>query len=678
MAEREIKTTLALDGEAQFKSALDEAYRGAKILGAEFKLNDVVFKENAGSMDVLTDRAEVLGKQIDQQKELVRALTQAVEESSQIYGENDKKTDAYRIKLGNAEVALARMEQQLGSTNKDIQNYGKETKDAEKKTIDWGAAAKKTGEIVGKSLATAAKATGAAMATVGAAAVAAGKKIFDITKETGVFADDLITMSQVTGISQQSLQEWAYAARFVDVEVSTITGSMTRMVKSMDAARDGTGATADVYRKLGITVTDASGQLRDQNAVFFEVIDALGQVTSETERDAMAMAILGKSARDLTPLINAGAEELQRLGQEAQDAGLIMSDEMVSKFGEFDDTMQVIDATMSGISRNLATIFLPAVQGAAAGAQDMLTTINKTLADGFQPEDVRAIGDAISQKIMQGLAGIQKYMPDVIAAVTSMLSGVLGYAVEFLPTLLPLLMNAAVSLLTGALQAIRDNIRQIAETVKVLVRSFVQFVTENLPLIIEVAIEIIIALALGLVQAIPDLVMAIPKIIEAIVGGLLGAIPQMLTIGWELIKGLWAGILEAGKWLLDKLTGWVGEVFGWLKGLFGIKSPSTLMRDMIGKPIVEGLALGITNNAGLVDDALESIIPGEKTMRLGLDAGRIGGRVVRSESTTLLSGAAVESITKGLVKALQHMPENVIVMNGREFGRAVRRVVPAT
>ncbi|NLD52988.1 MAG: phage tail protein, partial [Clostridiales bacterium] len=335
MAAREIKTTLALDGEKQYKASLDDAYRAMRVLGSEMKATSAAFGDSGKSIDALRAKNDVLNKQIDQQKEIMASLQQAVRDSAAAYGENDKRTDAYRIRLNNAAAALSKMEGELNDNKKAIDGFGQETGRADKKTRDWGETLKKVGAVLGKATAVAAKATAAAIAAVGASAVAATKKLFDASKGAGVFADDLITLSQQTRISTDTLQKWSYASRFVDVEVETMTGSMARMIRNMDNARKGTGASAEAFQKLKIDITDANGQLRDSETVFMEAIDALGRVGNETERDAMAMALFGRSAQELNPLINAGSQALQELGQEAADAGLIMSDAALAQAGAF-------------------------------------------------------------------------------------------------------------------------------------------------------------------------------------------------------------------------------------------------------------------------------------------------------------------------------------------------------
>ncbi len=143
---REIKTTLAIDGEKQFKAAMDEAYRGMKVLGSEMKLNTAVFGDNASSMEGLTKKGEILNKQVAQQKDIVKALSKAVEDSAKANGETSKKTDEYRIKLNNAEAALSRMESQLNDTEKEIKSNAKSTEELSKKWDKAGDVFEKAGK----------------------------------------------------------------------------------------------------------------------------------------------------------------------------------------------------------------------------------------------------------------------------------------------------------------------------------------------------------------------------------------------------------------------------------------------------------------------------------------------------------------------------------------------------
>ena len=102
-------------------------------------------------------------------------------------------------------------------------------------------------------------------------------------------------MSSTTGLSTDTLQELQYASEFVDVSVETVNGSMTKMIRTMGQARDGNKDLQKEYARLGVRYKEHDGELRDSEAVFYDVIDALGKIQNETERDAKAMEIFGCS-----------------------------------------------------------------------------------------------------------------------------------------------------------------------------------------------------------------------------------------------------------------------------------------------------------------------------------------------------------------------------------------------
>ena len=124
---REIKTTLALDGEKAFKQGLADAARQMRVLDSEMKSTKASFAGNEKSLESLTARGKIFERQVAQQKEVVAALAKAVKESAQKYGEADRRTDGYRINLNNATAALAKMERELEQNSKAISEFGRDT-----------------------------------------------------------------------------------------------------------------------------------------------------------------------------------------------------------------------------------------------------------------------------------------------------------------------------------------------------------------------------------------------------------------------------------------------------------------------------------------------------------------------------------------------------------------------
>lgn len=179
--------------------------------------------------------------------------------------------------------------------------------------------------------------------------------------DTVTLADNLLTQSSVTGLSTDALQEYAYMSELVDTDVSTITGSLTKLTNNMDSAKGGTGSAADAFSRLGIEVTNSDGTLRDANEVFLEAVDKLGEVENQTERDALSMDLFGRSAKDLNPLIDAGSEALDQYRQQAHDMGYVLDNETLGALGGIDDNIQMVKNTMDAAKNQIAVALAPVV-----------------------------------------------------------------------------------------------------------------------------------------------------------------------------------------------------------------------------------------------------------------------------------------------------------------------------
>ena len=292
---------IGLEGEKDFKKSLAEINSTFKVLGSEMKLVESQFDKNDKSVESLTARNGVLEKSIEAQKQKIETLRAALENASTSFGENDKRTQAWQIKLNEAEAALNNMERELKDNNAALDDAAHEFDDAGDQADDFGEEVDDAGEEaddagnkfekLGSICKAAGAAIGAAFAAVSAAAVAAGKALVDMSKEGAAYADTVLTESTVTGIATNKLQEYMYAAELVDVSTDTLTKSMAKQIKSMKSAADGSKTMVAAYDQLGVSVTDANGNLRDSDTVYWEIIDALGKVENETERDALYDAI---------------------------------------------------------------------------------------------------------------------------------------------------------------------------------------------------------------------------------------------------------------------------------------------------------------------------------------------------------------------------------------------------
>ncbi len=344
---------------SQFSGGITEINRKMGLLDAEFKLAQEQAKNYGTETDKLGIKQEYLTQKIELQKKKVEEAEKAYNAIMSTQGASQKEIDALDKKLLQERTSLEKLngelkeeEDKTNKANKATKSFGDEIRDAASLIGMDGSPAV---EALAKKFDGVSASVGNAIVAIGAM----GKKLFDWSKESAQWADDLLTLSQRTGIATDELQKLSYASELIDVDVETMTGSMEKLVRSMNSARDGSGQASEAFRKLRIRTTDTHGQLRDVNEVFYEIIDSLGKVQNETERDAAAMEIFGKSARDLNPLIKAGSKNLKDFGKEAEDMGKIISEEGLQDMGNLSDAMYRFDTTLDAMKRNLALAVVP-------------------------------------------------------------------------------------------------------------------------------------------------------------------------------------------------------------------------------------------------------------------------------------------------------------------------------
>lgn len=398
MATRTVKARVELDGERQYKQALSELQRGNAVLGSEMRKLQAEYKGNTESTEYLTKKGELLERQLLQQKDKVQTLRDALKNAAKQYGESAEQTQQWQVKLNNAEAAQYDLEhaieennQALDGQSKTMAGLGDTVSDLAGKLgiqIPEGAKNALNG-MKGFSSGTVA-AMGAAAAGV-AALVKAVQALHKMTLEAAADADEILSESMTTGLSTQTVQQLQYAENLIDVSYGTITGSLTKLTQNMAKANAGNEALAASFQKLGVSITGSNGELRSAEAVFYDLIDALGGVDNATERDAAAMELLGRSAQDLNPLIIQGSDAMRQLAKEAEDAGYVLDESQVKKLAEVDDAYQRMQLQIEATKNQLAVQFAPA----AKEAIELFTSL------------VKNAGNALARSgLIEGFAGL--------------------------------------------------------------------------------------------------------------------------------------------------------------------------------------------------------------------------------------------------------------------------------
>ena len=293
-----------------------------------------------------------------------------------------QKQDLLKQKIKETETNLKELkniqaQMDANGVDKNSEAYrrvSREIIEAESKLKTFNTELRKTGQVnlramseqfrdVGNKL----TAAGQAMRGLSTAAAAVVASIGAVTVKSGKWADDINTMSKVYSIGTKELQQYSAAAELVDVDVETIAKSHVKLEKTMMSASKGTGASAEAFDKLGVDVTNADGSLREGDAVWQDTISALGKMENETERDAIAMQLMGKSAAELNPLIEDGGETYKQVSDTLSKYGLDFIDqETLDQANEFNDSLDTIKAVgmvaFQQLGTQLAAYLAPAME----------------------------------------------------------------------------------------------------------------------------------------------------------------------------------------------------------------------------------------------------------------------------------------------------------------------------
>lgn len=413
---RRIGARVELDGEKEYKQALSELNTGSRTLATEMRKLQAEYKGNTESTEYLTKAGDLLERELLQQQEKVKKLQEAVAASAQKYGEADARTQKWIQQLNNAEAeefnlqhAIEENNTALSGQNEEMVGLGDTVEQLADKlgiNLPRGATDALNG-ITGLSSGTVAAMAAAAAAI--AALVAVVKQLGEITLQVAAQVDEYLTQSQITGVPTEMLQAWDYAAPLIDVDADTIKGAMTKITQSMGDAAAGSESAQAAFSALGVSIRDeTTGELRSAEEVFYDVIDSLGQVENQTERDALAMDLLGKSAQDLNPLINQGSKELKNLAAEAQSAGYILDEQQIKKLAAVDDAYQKLQLTIEANRKQLAADFAPA----AKAAMELFTDV------------VKKAGEMLKRSgLIENLASIITSLIDILRTAGDILGG---------------------------------------------------------------------------------------------------------------------------------------------------------------------------------------------------------------------------------------------------------------
>lgn len=524
-----------------------------EIGGTQKELKEVerLLKLDPTNTDLLRQKQELLAKSIADTSAKVDALKAAKAKADEnMANGTEVNQEMYRKldrEIAAGEASLKKLESQANSSDEAVKKI---PLSADKIASSMENAANKTKVM--------SAAAGGVIAAMGGAAYKA------IT-----LSDDLNTLANQSGFTTADLQKMQYAADRIDVSMETITGASKKMKKNMVSSSKDTIAAWDA---IGVSVKDSNGNLRDSTTVFYEAIDGLSKISNETERDTLAMQIFGKSADELAGVIDDGGAALKQYGKEAEDAGVILSQDTLDSLNKMNDAVDELKAQTTGtfaeVGAEVATMLTPFLQDlaekikavlqwirdldkdqlkfigtillAVAALSPMLSIIGKTI--GLIEKASSVIGFLIANPIVLliaaivGLVALIAIKGDEIQAVLKKVDDFMQniFAVDFSKILGPVL--------GGVLNAFMENVKNICDAIVKIFNGVIDIIRGVFTSDWERAWKGVIEIFGGLFDGLVAIAKAPLNGIIGLLNGAIGAINALISgfnsLGFKMPKWL--------------------------------------------------------------------------------------------------------------------------------------------
>lgn len=416
---------------------------------------------------------------------------------------------------------------------------------------------------------------------------------------------------------------------------------------------------ADTYKEVNADVIASQKAQADLN----ETLNELGAIAEPimTTLKTLATDLL----KSITPFVSLIGEGLKGALEDADGATDMLAEglsgilnTLVTKITEILPTiLSVIVQVVPSIVQSLVEQLPMLLQMLIDISIQIINTLTATL-----PQIVTSIMEVLPMLINQLVASIPQLLqaaiqllmalvdalPTIITALVNALPSVIDTIITALIESIPLLLDASIQLLNAIIDAIPVILEAIIENLPTIIDAIVNGVLDALPLLLDASIQLFFALIDAIPVITKELMKAMPKIIEAILKSVRDAIPKLFStakdllekiidavgdlvkklpskmaevissitnglregiskiknIGADIIEGLWNGIKDMTSWIKNKVKGFGESVLGGLKDFFGIKSPSRVMADQVGKNLALGIGMGFEKNIGAVNDEI--------------------------------------------------------------------------
>lgn len=629
---------------SEFKAAssgMEDWTKSAEGITAKVKQLDTVLQAQKSKLAGLTAEYEKVVQEQGEGSEAARRLRIQINNQQAVVNSTQKEYDKYAGILKQVEDGTLDLEQANIKGGKALKNAGNEAKGASGKFEGFKTAGK---AVAGGLLAIGAAAVGAVagflslgestretrenmnkletgFTTAGHSAESAQKtykELFGVLGDEGQATEAAAHLALLAN-NQEDLSKWTNIATGVYATFGASLPIENLTEASNETAKTGkiTGGLADALNWAGVsedefqTKLDACSSEQERQALITETLNSLyseqsnkfkelnGDIIKAREADAalaQSMAELGAIAEPImTTLKLLAVDLLNSIKPFVELIGTGLKGALEGSAGATDTLAQGLSGLISSILNKLVGMLPNLITTLVSVISSLLPQLISTIA-GFIPTLISTLASQLPVILQAIISGFSQILTSIGSMLPELIPVVIDAVITIVETLLDnvdMLIDSGIELLMGLADGLLKALPRLIDKIPVIIEKLIGAITRNLPKLVEAGIQLTVKLAAGLIKAIPQLISKIPQIISALVKGFKDMSSRMGDVGMNLVKGIWNGIKNAASWIKDKIAGFAGDVAGWFKKTFKIKSPSRLMRDEVGKMLGEGVGVGV-------------------------------------------------------------------------------------
>lgn len=414
MAKKIEGITIEIDGNTKkLNTALKSSNQVITATQKNVKTLDKLLKLDPKNVDLLKQKQANLKAEISATEEKLKLEKKAMEQMLAKADDSEEAQQAQR----DLKVKISETEAELKKLGKEYDDVSVAAEQSGKKQI---ADAKKVAENNKKIL----KGIGKAVAVgfAGVTTIAGG--VFSLAKKTASATDEIDKMSERLGLSREGYQKLDYVLSQSGVEINSFQTGMKSLTANMDKVTEGNKTAISNFEKLGVSVFDSNGKLKNQEQMLNEIIPAFQNMKNSTEKSRLAQELFGKQGQEILPLLNSQAGSYEELSKKAEEYGLVLSDDAINAGVKFTDTLDTLERSFQIIGTQIGAEFLPVVQDVADKIIDNMPLILDKI-DSFKEKANEAKNKAV--EIYDWIKGHKGLLAGIAITIGTITTAMIAY-----------------------------------------------------------------------------------------------------------------------------------------------------------------------------------------------------------------------------------------------------------